>query len=127
MEQGNGDYLLPYLARKVHGEWRLGANASGIYRPQAPNGSYVPLVTQGTFKDGLLATSKTRTQCWFADGIADDGKRFSFETAQPWLYDEKTGRVSAHRRRRKLAAERIRCVPGRRPSSCSRSTSVPTK
>jgi hypothetical protein len=23
-------YLLPYLAREVHGEWRLGANASGI-------------------------------------------------------------------------------------------------
>ena len=37
MEQGLGDYLLPYLARKVHGEWRLGANASGIYRPMAPN------------------------------------------------------------------------------------------
>ena len=28
MEQGYGDYLLPYLAREVHGEWRLGANAS---------------------------------------------------------------------------------------------------
>jgi hypothetical protein len=95
LEQGNGDYLLPYLARKVHGEWRLGANASGIYRPQVQNGSYVPIVSQGTFKDGLLATSKTRTQCWFADGIADDGKRFSFEVAQPWLYNEKTGEFSA--------------------------------
>jgi hypothetical protein len=60
MEQGYGDYLLPYLARKVHGEWRLGANASGIYRPAAPNGKYVPLVTPGTFKDGVLATPKTR-------------------------------------------------------------------
>ena len=24
MEQGIGDHLLPYLAREVHGEWRLG-------------------------------------------------------------------------------------------------------
>ena len=94
MEQGHGDYLLPYLARKVHGEWRLGANASGIYRPAAPNGTYVPLVTPGTFKDGVLATTKTRTNCWFADGIAD-GKRFSFEVAQKWPRDEKTGEFRA--------------------------------
>ena len=90
MEQGHGDYLLPYLARKVHGEWRLGANASGIYRPAAPNGKYVPLVTPGTFEDGLLATSKSRTACWFTDGVKD-GKRYSFETAAKWPYDEKSG------------------------------------
>ncbi len=94
MEQGYGDYLLPYLARKVHGEWRLGANASGIYRPTAPNGTYVPLVTPGTFKDGVLATSKTRTNCWFTDGVAD-GKRYSFEVAAKWPYDEKTGEFRA--------------------------------
>jgi len=90
MEQGHGDYLLPYLARKVHGEWRLGANASGIYRPTAPNGKYVPLVTAGTFKDGVLATPKTRAGCWFTDGLKD-GKRYPFETALKWPYDEKTG------------------------------------
>lgn len=94
VEQGYGDYLLPYLARRVHGEWRLGANASGIYRPSAPNGAYVPLVTSGTFKDGLLATSKTRTNCWFTDGVAD-GKRYSFEVAQKWPRDEKTGEFRA--------------------------------
>jgi hypothetical protein len=94
MEQGYGDYLLPYLARKVHGEWRLGANASGIYRPTAPNGKYVPLVTAGTFKDGVLATPKTRAGCWFTDGLKD-GKRYAFETAQKWPYDEKTGAFQA--------------------------------
>ncbi|MBL9102744.1 MAG: hypothetical protein JNL82_17490 [Myxococcales bacterium] len=94
MEQGHGDYLLPYLARKVHGEWRLGANASGIYRPTAPNGKYVPLVTAGTFKDGVLATPKTRAGCWFTDGLKD-GKRYAFETAQKWPYDEKSGAFQA--------------------------------
>jgi len=94
MDQGHGDYLLPYLARKVAGEWRLGANASGIYRPTAPNGLYVPLVTRGTFKDGLLATSKTRTPSWFADGV-NDGMRYGYETAQKWPYDEKTGEFRA--------------------------------
>lgn len=94
IDQGHGDYLLPYLARKVHGEWRLGATASGIYRPMANDGSYVPLVTRGTLKDGLLATSKSRTQCWFADGVAD-GKRYAYETAQPWPYDAKSGEFSA--------------------------------
>ena len=95
LEQGHGDYLLPYLARRVQGEWRLGANASGIYCPAATDGTYVPLVTRGTFKDGLLATPKTRTQCWFADGIAGDGKRFGFEAAQPWPRDKNTGEYSA--------------------------------
>ena len=94
MEQGHGDYLLPYLARKVAGEWRLGANASGIYRPTAPNGKYVPLVTPGTFKDGLLATSKSRSPCWFADGVKG-GKHYGYETAQQWPYDEKTGEFRA--------------------------------
>ena len=94
LEQGHGDYLLPYLARKVAGEWRLGANASGIYRPAAPNGKYVPLVTSSTLKNGLLATAKTRSQCWFADGLSD-GRRFAYETAPKWPYDEKTGEFSA--------------------------------
>jgi hypothetical protein len=42
---GYGDYLLPYLAREVLGEWRLGANASGIIRPDATDWEPVPLVT----------------------------------------------------------------------------------
>jgi hypothetical protein len=61
MEQGYGTYLLPYLAREVHGEWRLGANASGIWSPAATDWSPVPLVTPGTFKNGALATPKSRT------------------------------------------------------------------
>jgi hypothetical protein len=71
-----------------------GANASGIYRPTAPNGKYVPLVTPGTFKDGLLATSKSRSPCWFADGVKG-GKHYGYETAQQWPYDEKTGEFRA--------------------------------
>ena len=110
MEQGHGDYLLPYLARKVHGEWRLGANASGIYRPAAPNGDYVPLVTPGTFKDGLLATSKTRTNCWFTDGVTD-GKRWSFETAQKWPRDEKTGEFRAPPPSKYGQRREYACVP----------------
>lgn len=110
MEQGYGDYLLPYLARKVHGEWRLGANASGIYRPAAPNGDYVPLVTPGTFKDGLLATSKTRTNCWFTDGITD-GKRWAFETAQKWPRDEKTGEFRAPPPSKYGQRREYACVP----------------
>jgi hypothetical protein len=110
MEQNLGDYLLPYLARKVHGEWRLGANASGIYRPMAPNGAYVPLVTPGTFKDGLLATSKTRTGCWFADGVTD-GKRYSFEPAQHWLRNEKTGELRAPPPSKYAQHRGYACVP----------------
>ncbi|MBL9105129.1 MAG: hypothetical protein JNL82_29555 [Myxococcales bacterium] len=110
MEQGHGDYLLPYLARKVHGEWRLGANASGIYRPAAPNGKYVPLVTPGTFKDGLLATPKTRTGCWFADGL-HDGKRYAFETAQKWPYDDKTGAFQAPPPSKLGSRRDYACVP----------------
>jgi len=110
MEQGYGDYLLPYLARKVHGEWRLGANASGIYRPTAPNGKYVPLVTVGTFKDGVLATPKTRAGCWFTDGLKD-GKRYLFETAQKWPYDEKTGAFQAPPASKYGGRSDYACVP----------------
>lgn len=110
MEQGLGDYLLPYLARKVQGEWRLGANASGIYRPMASNGDYVPLVTPGTFKDGILATAKTRTNCWFADGVTD-GKRWAFETAQQWPRDEKTGEFRAPPPSKYGQRREYACVP----------------
>lgn len=110
MEQGHGDYLLPYLARKVHGEWRLGANASGIFRPTAPNGKYVPLVTAGTFKDGVLATPKTRAGCWFTDGLKD-GKRYPFETAQKWPYDEKIGTFQAPAASKYGGRSDYACVP----------------
>jgi hypothetical protein len=41
-EQGHGDWLLPFLAREVSGEWRLGANAGGFIRAEATDGTTVP-------------------------------------------------------------------------------------
>ena len=74
MEQGYADYLLSYLAREVHGEWRLGANASGVITPKANDGSTVPLVTPETFKTGALATPKSRTLCLYTDGIVMESR-----------------------------------------------------
>ncbi|SFF43902.1 hypothetical protein SAMN02745121_08866 [Nannocystis exedens] len=67
LDQGHGDWLLGYLAREVHGEWRLGASASGFPRAEATDGTAVPLVTRATFKDGTLATPRSRTSCMYSD------------------------------------------------------------
>jgi hypothetical protein len=126
MEQGHGDYLLPYLARKVHGEWRLGANASGIYRPMAPNGDYVPLVTPGTFKDGRARHLEDPNPCWFTDG----SRTGSGGPSRPHRSGRETRRRAsfAHRHRPSMDSDaNTRVSRGRRPSSCSRSTSAPTR
>ena len=95
MEQGYGDYLLPYLAREVHGEWRLGANASGIICPNATDGSIVPLVTDGTFKTGALATAASRTPCMFTEGEVNGVRVDGNDLARKWLRDAKTGAYTA--------------------------------
>ena len=91
MEQGYGDYLLPYLAREVHGEWRLGANASGIISPAATDWDAVPLVTPDTFKTGALATPKSRTSCMYTDAMVDGKLVASSDLARRWTRDAKTG------------------------------------
>ncbi|MBK8649619.1 MAG: hypothetical protein IPN16_24370 [Gemmatimonadetes bacterium] len=91
MEQGYGDYLLPYLAREVHGEWRLGANASGILSPAGTDWSPVPLVTPATFKTGALATPKSRTSCMYTDAMVNGKRVTSGDGSQRWTRDAKTG------------------------------------
>jgi hypothetical protein len=90
MEQGAGDWLLPYLAREVHGEWRLGASASGVLRAEATDGSTVPLVTPGTFRDGALATPRSRTTCFYSDLVAGNTRSQSGYLPQKWSRDPKT-------------------------------------
>ncbi|MBK6845363.1 MAG: hypothetical protein IPG88_24225 [Gemmatimonadetes bacterium] len=91
MEQGYGTYILPYLAREVHGEWRLGANASGILSPAGTDWSPVPLVTPETFKTGALATPKSRTRCMYTDVMVDGKRVTSGDGGQRWTRDAKTG------------------------------------
>lgn len=67
LDQGYADWLLTYLAHEVHGEWRLGANASGTLRADAEDGTSVPLVTRETLETGALATAKSRTTCMYSD------------------------------------------------------------
>jgi hypothetical protein len=91
MEQGYGTYILPYLAREVHGEWRLGTNASGIISPAGTDWSPVPLVTPETFKTGALATPKSRTRCMYTDVMVDGKRITSGDGGQRWTRDAKTG------------------------------------
>ncbi len=91
MEQGYGTYILPYLAREVHGEWRLGANASGILSPAGTDWSPVPLVTPETFKTGALATPKSRTHCMYTDAMVNGKRVTSGDGSQRWTRDAKTG------------------------------------
>ncbi len=91
MEQGYGTYILPYLAREVHGEWRLGANASGILSPAGTDWEPVPLVTPDTFKTGALATPKSRTHCMYTDAMVNGKRVTSGDGSQRWTRDAKTG------------------------------------
>jgi hypothetical protein len=95
MEQGYADYLLSYLAREVHGEWRLGANASGVIMPKANDGSVVPIVTPETFKTGALATPKSRTLCLYTDGVIDGKQVANGDGGRAWQKDPKTGVYTA--------------------------------
>ena len=111
MEQGHGDYLLPYLAREVHGEWRLGASASGVLRAETTDGTSVPLVTDGTFKTGALATNASRTPCLYTEaevhGVRVDGN----DPARKWERDPKTGVYTAGPRSPYMNGKGRYCVP----------------
>lgn len=91
LDQGHGDWLLGFLAREVHGEWRLGASASGALRAEANDGTIVPLVTRATLKDGTLATAKSRTLCMYSDRVVK-GKPTTQSGYLPkkWSSDPKT-------------------------------------
>ena len=111
MEQGYGDYLLPYLAREVHGEWRLGANASGILSPAGTDWKPVPLVTPATFKTGALATPKSRTTCMYTDAMVKGQQVTSGDMARRWARDAKTGEFIAPPPSPFAGEERRICVP----------------
>ncbi|MBA3550311.1 MAG: hypothetical protein H0T76_27870 [Nannocystis sp.] len=111
MEQGYGTYLLQYLAREVHGEWRLGASASGILSPAATDWEPVPLVTPGTFKDGALATPKSRTTCLYTDAMVNGARVTSGDMGRRWSRDAKTGEFIAPPRSSWAGREGHLCVP----------------
>jgi hypothetical protein len=111
MEQGYGDYLLPYLAREVHGEWRLGANASGILSPAATDWTPIPLVTPATFKTGALASPKSRTTCMFTEVMVKGQRVSSGDMALRWTRDAKTGEFIAPPPSSWAGRDGLLCVP----------------
>ena len=111
MEQGYGTYILPYLAREVLGEWRLGANASGILSPAGTDWAPVPLVTPETFKTGALATPKSRTSCMYTDAMVKGQRVTSGDMARRWTRDAKTGEFIAPPRSPWAGREGHLCVP----------------
>ena len=111
MEQGAGDWLLPYLAREVHGEWRLGASASGVLRAEATDGSTVPLVTPGTLRDGALATPRSRTTCFYSDLVSGNTRSQSGYLPQKWSRDPKTKEYIAPKVYSQTRGRGMVCVP----------------
>ncbi len=92
IDQGLGDWLLPYLARDIQGEWRLGASASGIPRPEAADGTFAPLVTRATLRTGALATARSRTACLYSDITPANAPRAqSGYLPTKWTRDPRTG------------------------------------
>lgn len=111
-DQGHGDWLLGYLAREVHGEWRFGASASGVLRPEATDGTTVPLVTRGTFQNGALATPRSRTTCMYSDLVLKDKPRTqSGYLPQKWSRDAKTKEYVAPRAYAQTGGPGMACVP----------------
>ena len=92
IDQNLGDWLLPYLARHIQGEWRLGPSASGIPRPEAADGTFAPLVTRATLRTGQLATAASRTACLYSDlAPADAPRTQSGHLPTKWTRNPKTG------------------------------------
>ena len=113
IDQGLGDWLLPYLARDIQGEWRLGASASGIPRPEATDGTFAPLVTRATLRTGALATARSRTACLYSDLAPANAPRTQTSyLPTKWTRDPKTGEFIAPPVDPRAARGRDhRCVP----------------
>lgn len=112
LDQGHGDWLLGYLAREVLGEWRFGASASGALRPEAIDGTTVPLVTRATLQNGQLATSRSRTTCMYSDLVLKDKPRTqSGYLPQKWSRDPKTKEYIAPALYAQTRAPGYACVP----------------
>ncbi len=63
--------------------------------PRAQDGSTVPLVTEGTFKNGVLATAKSRTSCLYRDATIDGKQVTTGDMGRLWQRDLKTGVFTA--------------------------------
>ncbi|MBZ5709378.1 hypothetical protein [Nannocystis pusilla] len=112
MDQGHGDWLLGYLAREVHGEWRFGASASGVLCAEATDGTTVPLVTRGTFQNGALATPRSRTSCMYSDLVLKGKPRTqSGYLPQKWSRDAKTKEYIAPPLYAQTRGPGMTCVP----------------
>jgi hypothetical protein len=126
MEQGYGTYILPYLAREVHGEWRLGANASGILSPAGPTGH----------RSRWSHPRRSRPAPWRPRSRARAAcipMSWSTASGSPAATGANGGRAtqrlehSSHRRRRRGRAARvISASPGRRATCSSRNIAGPT-
>lgn len=111
LDQDHGDWLLPFLARKVGGEYRLGANAGGFIRAEATDGTTVPLVTRDTFKTGTLATARTRTTCLYTDVDIKGGRQQGGELPPKFSRDPKTKEYLAPPPNRFARAKGHTCIP----------------
>ena len=111
-DQGHGDWLLPFLAHKVHGEYRLGTNPGGFIRAESQDGRTVPLVTKETMSKGVLGTARSRTTCLYTDFTTMARKREQGgDYPQKWTHDPKTGEFSAPPANRFSGAAGHTCVP----------------
>ena len=110
-DQGHGDWLLPFLARKVGAEYRLGASAGGFVRAEATDGTSVPLVTRDTFTRGTLATGRTRTPCLYTDIQTGTVRTQSGDLPAKYSREPKTGEYIAPPPSRFARAPGYTCVP----------------
>ncbi|MDC0716199.1 hypothetical protein [Nannocystis bainbridge] len=110
-DQGHGDWLLPFLAREVGGEWRLGTNAGGFIRAEATDGTTVPLVTKETFTKGTLATPRSWTTCLYTDIQAGKASEQSGDYPRKFSRDPKTGVYTAPPPTRYAGARGHTCIP----------------
>ena len=90
MDQDLADWLLPLMARNIGGEYRLGASAGGHIRPEAPDGTTVPLVTRDTFNTGILGTARSRTSCFYTDVTTKGGRHQGSDLPRKFSRDPKT-------------------------------------
>jgi hypothetical protein len=108
IEQNLGVWLLQYLAREVHGEWRLGTTAAGVWKPQAVDGTDVPLVTGGVFRHGGLATPRSRTTCLYSDYVKGSARS---QAGMPTKWTREGADYIAPSHADFEVSARVQCVP----------------